>query len=120
MTYLPPIWGTYTPTVTGVTNIDSVTAYPTMYTRTGNIISVSGKIEIAPTVAGVVEVGISFPITANMLNDEDCVGYCIGTSVDYYSLYIKGDIANNRASVNGNMLTTSNREHYFQFTYIKT
>lgn len=112
--------GTYTPTITNVTNISASTAYQCQYMRVGNTVTVSGKVGLDITAVGAYEAGISLPIASNFGADEDCAGTGEGiTSAPGAadSVYVKADITNDRASLNGNDNDTSNHSHFFMFTY---
>lgn len=112
--------GTYTPTLTNVTNITSSTAYQCQYLRVGNTVTVSGKVDIEITAAGIYELGMSLPIASNFGADEDCAGTAIGethTPAAADACWIKADATNDRASINGDDNDTSPHAHYFTFTY---
>ena len=56
--------GVYTPTMAGVANIDSLTAYTAFWTRVGNIVTVSGRVDVDPTSANTTtNFTISYPIS---------------------------------------------------------
>jgi hypothetical protein len=69
-------WGTYTPTVTAVTNVDSASADADfMYTRVGNMVQGYGSVSIDPTAgSGTTRVEISLPIASNFAAATDAVG----------------------------------------------
>lgn len=109
--------GTYTPTLTGVTNVASSTAYTTSYMRVGNVVTVAGRIAIDPTAAAQTSIGMSLPI-ASTLGATQALGgtFAFGTDSGQVGA-ISGDVTNNRASFD--ILTNSgnNRNYYFSFTY---
>lgn len=57
--------GTYTVDVTNISNTGSTTAYPSLYTRVGNIVTISARIAVTPIAAGLVAFHISLPIQTN-------------------------------------------------------
>lgn len=64
--------GTYTPTLTNTTNVDSATATgPFLYIRLGNFVLVSGAMAVDPTAAANTVVGISLPIASNFTATPD-------------------------------------------------
>jgi hypothetical protein len=69
-------WGTYTPTVTAVTNVDSASADADfMYTRVGNIVQGYGSVSIDPTAgSGTTRIEISLPVASNFAAATDAVG----------------------------------------------
>lgn len=108
--------GTYTPTLTGVTNVAASTAYVAQYLRLGNTVTVSGKVDIDVTAAGATELGISLPIASNLANQED-VG---GTAVAYATIEnaaIRADATNDRAAMLFVATTLTNQSWAFHFTY---
>jgi hypothetical protein len=68
--------GTYSPTVTAVTNVDSASADADfMYTRVGNIVTGYGSVSIDPTAgSGTTRIEISLPIASNFAAATDAVG----------------------------------------------
>ena len=111
------IRSTYTPTLTNVTNISSSTAHECVYMRVGNAVTVSGKVDIDQTSPGVIELGISLPVASNFTDDSDLAGVGDGDVHGDEPMYLKADVANNRASLNANDTHTSNHSHRFIFTY---
>ncbi len=107
--------GTYTPTLTNVTNITSSTAKKCQWQRVGNVVHVSGSVDITPTLAAAATVGISLPIASNLAVATDCAGNADAIGVAMPGS-ISGDITNDRAqldviaSVGANTL-------YFSYTY---
>src|SRR3990167_10996405 len=56
---------TYTPTLTNVFNVAASTAYACQYMRVGNVVTVSGQVDIDPTAASTyTELDISLPIAS--------------------------------------------------------
>lgn len=111
--------GTYTPTLTNVTNVAASTAYECHYTRVGNQVTVFGKVDIDQTAAGAFEVGISLPIASNFAAVTDLSGS--GVSINSAGIsdapYMEADTTNDRASFKGNDTDIANHAHYFQFMY---
>jgi hypothetical protein len=61
--------GTYTPTLSNTTNIAASAAFVCQYQRVGNVVTVSGRVNITPTAASVAsELGISLPIASTGLS----------------------------------------------------
>lgn len=109
--------GTYTPTLFNVTNIDASTAYVCQYMRVGNVVTVSGKVDIDQTAAVAYELGLSLPIASNFSASEQCAGTAVGVTAADDALWILGDTTNDRASFQAAATSTSNHSHYFTFTY---
>lgn len=111
--------GVYTPSLTNGTNVAASTAYECQYIQVGNVVTVSGKVDIDQTAAGVYELGISLPVASNLGAEEDCAGTGAGANMGGTGqpIYIKADATNNRASFNGSDTDVSNHSHFFSFTY---
>lgn len=111
--------GTYTPTLTNVSNIDSSTAYQSQYIRIGNALTVSGKLDLDPSSAGAsdTQLGISLPIASNIGAEEDCAGTAFGdSSVANIGALIKGDAANNRATLEYTSLSGASETFFYTMT----
>jgi len=56
--------GTYTPVASDEINLDSIAPRPSYYTRVGNIVTIQGRVNYAPTAAGSVEFRLTLPFTS--------------------------------------------------------
>lgn len=92
--------GTYTPTITAVSNASNVSASSCQYLRVGNTVTVSGKISYDFTTGNsTTRVGISLPIASNFSANNECAG--TSGHPDYLShMVISADSSNDRAEVN--------------------
>lgn len=110
--------GTYTPTLTNVTNLDASTAYSCQYMKVGNTVTVSGQVDVNPTTAAstLTQLGITLPIASNLANSNECAGTGISSAVACNGAII-GDVTNNRAELNFLASFTTNQPVYFIFTY---
>lgn len=112
--------GTYTPTVTEVTNGGGAgfsVGYTCQYMRVGNVVTVSGKIDIDPSVPGLTEVRVSLPIASAITADQQ-VG---GTGVDaagWDAWKIKADVTNDAAIFSTSALSSALNTVHFSFTYL--
>ena len=110
--------GTYTPTITSITNIDSASASPAQYMRVGNAVTVSGYVAVDPTAAASTEIAISLPIASNFANDYECAGHAVANGVTNGECApIYGDSTNNRASMAWETSFTFGNRFYYTFTY---
>lgn len=67
--------GTYKPVLTNVQNIDVATAYDCQWQRVGNMVTVSGRVDVDPTATGQVILGLTLPVaTANFTADQQVSG----------------------------------------------
>lgn len=109
--------GTYTPTLTNDANLDSSTAFSCQYIRIGNVVTVSGRVNIDPTAAGICLLGISLPIASNFANANECAGTGVSPNVAGQCMAIQADAANDRAQMAWTAVDTAARATYFTFTY---
>lgn len=112
--------GTYTPTLFNTTNLDASTAYVCQWIRVGNVVTVSGRVDIDPTVIASTLLGISLPIASNLAsaNGVDCAGTACASGSLSESGAITGDSTNDRASLSLVSVTTGNHSVFFTFTYL--
>lgn len=115
----PSASGTYTPTLTGVTNITASTAYVTGYYRIGNTITVFGKVDINATLAAssATELGVSLPVASDLTGEEDLGGTAASDAIASLVVRIKGDAASNRASFVFKSISITNDSYNFEFSY---
>ena len=112
--------GTYTPTLTGVTNVTSTTAYVCQYMRVGNVVTVSGKIEVTPTVNNAqTTIGVSLPIASNFANSQECGGaaHSVANTVLGHGAAIYADATNDRAEMDYFETHGASDTFSFSFTY---
>jgi hypothetical protein len=108
--------GTYTPTLTNVSNLDGSTAYECQYLRVGNVVTVSGKVDANPTAAASTELGISLPIASNFAANQNCGGSASSTVAEAPAA-ILADATNDRARMIWVATNTANHDMTFSFTY---
>lgn len=109
--------GTYTPTLTNVTNLAASTAYQCQYMRVGTTVLVSGKADVDPTAAATTRLGISLPIASNLGAVEDLAGTAFAPAVAGQGAAIGGDAANDRAIMEWVAVDVANRAMFFTFMY---
>lgn len=107
----------YTPTLTNVANLDASTAFACQYLRIGNVVIVSGKVNINPTAALSTQLGISLPVPSNIGAAEDCSGSASCPTIAGQSAAILGDIVNDRAQMEWIAVDLTNQPMYFIFAY---
>ncbi len=112
--------GTYTPTITGVTNVASVTASACQYMRVGSVVTVSGTMGVGFTVAGDIgELTIALPVASTFSSEGQCSGtvsiYTTSTARGYGGIFndTSGTVA--RARIYATNATA--RSFSFHFTY---
>lgn len=111
--------GTYTPTLQNSTNVAGSTAYEAQWVRVGNVVTVSGRVDIDPTAAGTISVmRMSLPVASNFsaANLAEAGGVATGNSIAQ-SLAIAADPTNDMAQFIGVPSSTNNATYFFTFTY---
>lgn len=115
-----PQFGIYTPTLTNVANVAGSTAFACQWQRVGNVVTVSGRIDIDPTAASVnTEIGLSIPVPSNFASDAACCGSASPWAIAGVSAAILGDSVNDRAVLKYlNAADVAARAWFFHFTYL--
>jgi hypothetical protein len=115
-------YGTYTPPLFNTTNIAASTAFSCQWMRVGDIVTVSGQVNIDPTASAASVLGMSLPIASNFGGTQNLGGTATvagtGAAVPSISAAILADPTNDRAQFlwlqNADLV---NRSWAFQFTY---
>jgi hypothetical protein len=111
--------GTYTPTLTNSSNIDASTAFTCQYIRVGNVVTVSGQLNIDFTSAATyTSLGMSLPIASDFANSSELGGVASSGVATVNTLGILADVTNNRAQFDGCSAATVNTAMRFSFTYL--
>ena len=109
--------GTWTPTLTNVTNLTASTAYLSTYLRAGSFAVGFGKADVDPTAAGLCQLGLSLPVASNFVNDFECAGVAFASGIAGQGAAVIADAANNRAEMNWIAVDTTNQPMFFIFGY---
>lgn len=110
--------GVYTPTLTGVANVAASTAYECQYMQVGSTVTVSGRVDVDPTLTATsTELGVSLPVASNLGAAEDCAGVAFASGIAAQGAAIRGDAANNRAEMVWIAADVTNQPMYFVFSY---
>ena len=109
--------GTYTPSLTNVTNVTSSTAYSCQWMRIGNMVTVSGKVTIDPASTSATELGMSLPVVSNFANEEECSGTAADNTNNHYSVKIIADSTNDRAAFVFTPSGNTSADYAFIFMY---
>lgn len=111
--------GTYTPTITSIGNLDATSSAQCQFMRVGNVVTVSGVIEIDPTTSGLTEFRIDLPISSDITSITNLSGQAIVTAATTrYSLQCKGDTTNDAAYFIGYTTFNANNETSIMFQYL--
>lgn len=111
------ISGVYTPTLTNTTNVDGSTAFECQYIRVGNVVTVSGVLNMDTTAATATVLGISLPIASNFGGVSDCGGTAVDGTIAGNAGAIYADVANDRARLETITATSTDRTWAFHFSY---
>lgn len=112
--------GTYTPTLTGFSNIASVTAVQSHYIRVGSQVTVTGYFTVTPTVALTTSMlTISLPIASAMVNPYDLAGQGqVDRTGDLEKVTISAETSSDTAQLDFKSgASTSSQTVMFSFTY---
>ena len=110
--------GTYTPTLFDTTNVAASTAFVAQYMQVGNMVTVSGRVDIDPTNNNQQTIlGMSLPVATNLATVEQCAGAINCASVAGASAAILGDPVNDRALIEFVSASVANQSFFFQFMY---
>lgn len=107
--------GTYTPALTNVTNVAASVAYASQYMRVGNVVTVTGKVDIDPTAAALTELRISLPVASALVNQEQCAG--AGSNLTE-SARVLADAANDAALLSFTAVAITNQTWSYSFSYL--
>jgi len=112
--------GTYTPTLTNTTNVAASTAYECQYMRVGNTVTVSGQVDIDPTLAATDTVlGMTLPIASALAANRQLGGTAANSTAGRYGegVAITADLTNDRAQFLLRPTSINNSSYGFSFTY---
>lgn len=110
--------GTYTPGLTNVTNVAASTAYACQWIRVGNVVTVSGKVDIDVTGVGATELGLALPIASAMTVEENLGGDAVSAAAASLSAAVRADATNDRAAIVFTATSLTNDSYFFTFTYL--
>lgn len=110
--------GTYTPTLTNVTNVDSSTAATNQYMRVGNVVTVSGAVFIDPTATGLVQINMTLPVASNLVFVENLGGAGQAQGLAGNTLYIGAEATTDTARMSFISTTTTSTLFSFTFSYV--
>ena len=113
--------GTYTPTLSRLHNLDSATPEPWQYMRVGDVVTVSGTVDVSPTAAANTPTSFEFdlPVNSELPNQGELAGTLWGTeNAIYGGGIIEEDI--NTGSVGWLSQSTNGSYIRLHFTYLIT
>ena len=112
--------GTYTPTLNNTTNVAASSANQCAWVRIGSVVYVTGTISVDATLAAstLTELGLSIPIATDIIGAAQLSGTAASDNVASLSARIKGDAANNRATISFRASSLTNDTYSFTFSYV--
>lgn len=118
-----PTSGTYTPTLTKVTNLSGTPhAYTCQWLRVGDTVTVSGKFGAEPTAAASTRtvLAMSLPVVSGISAAENVGGTAVAvtSTPTVEACQIEGDATNDRALISWAAAATSDHDFFFTFTYL--
>lgn len=107
--------GTFTPSVNGVSNVSIVTSSLAHYMRVGDIVNVSGRIDVILSGAGAYSLTLSLPVASNFANDYECCGVIGGPDTSDRTGYVQADTSSDEALIVGE---DGGGYKYYTFQYL--
>lgn len=114
---------TYTPSYTGLVNVDAVTAYDLQYIRVGNVVTLSGRVDVDPT-ANTTTTGVRFTIpVASAFSQTYHAGggggdSSVGGGGNFSYCVINANAANDELELYFRSNGTGSSTYYFSATYL--
>lgn len=113
----PTTAGTYTPGIVPISNITGYTAYPCQWQRVGNVVSVSGKVDLEPASAAGTILGLALPVASNLSATEQLAGTANTPAAAGMAAAIYADTTDDTAWLRFVATDTANRSWFFTFMY---
>ena len=113
--------GTYTPTLTNGTNVAASTAFACQYMRVGNVVTVSGQVNIDPTsTATYTQLEMTIPVASNFSAGNQCggTGITIPGSGLNATAAIYANATTDGVTLGASFPDAANQAVYFSFTYL--
>ena len=114
--------GTYTPTLTKVTNLSGTpNAFQCQYAKVDDVVTVSGRIGAEPTTINLLtELRVSLPVTSAISASTNVAGTATGitSTPTIEACVIEGDATNDAALMRWQAGATSDHDFFFTFTYL--
>lgn len=110
--------GTYTPTITGISNVSSSTPYSTHYIRVDNEVQVQGSVDVTNVGGAIIAFTISLPISSDFTNIKQLSGVTVTgdpNSTITQVVTLEAEITTNTAYLS--TVISGTRTIFFSFTY---
>jgi len=110
--------GTYTPTITNITNVSSSTPLACQWIRVGNVVTVSGGYTITPSSTAIYQIELSLPIASTLSGVYQCGGTCSAAGGGNDKVCFSANTSTNRAIGDGSNNMVGSHNAFFSFTYL--
>ena len=113
--------GTYTPTLTNITNVAVSVASVAQYMRVGDVVTVSGRLQVDPTAGGMFDLSITLPIASAITDATQIAGTAVAVDPSENSAgagAIYGDPPTDKAVLRRTTVGSGNATYAFHFTYL--
>lgn len=109
--------GTYTPTITEVANVTDHTAFSSVYSRVGDVVTVSGRVLITiDEMSTGTDIGISLPIASNFTASADCSGVAVASGSPVSG--VEGHASGDYARIFFTSTSTGTAIYFYTFQYV--
>ena len=110
--------GTYTPSLTNIANLDASTAYSCQYLQYGSTVTVSGRVDVDPTLTvTATSLDISLPVSSTLASSNLCAGVAASPGIAGQVMAIVANTASNVAQMQWKASDVTSQGTWFTFTY---
>jgi hypothetical protein len=109
--------GTYTPTLSAGSNLDSSFAYLARWERNGDNVTVSGQLDLDPTATGYTLLKLSLPIPSNLTGAGELTGIASTRGANSVAGSVSADATNDLALLEMTFTATTLQGVMYSFTY---
>lgn len=109
---------TWTPTISNTSNISSSTAYQNIYSRVGNVITLSGSVRIATPATGATSFQINIPTSSAFTSVRDASGVASGNAVNFGTVQANTSNGNILISCVSSIGGVTQHDVFFTLQYI--
>lgn len=110
--------GTYTPTITNSVNVSASAASQCQWKRVGNMVTVSGSVNITPTATGDTQFRVTLPVASNFAATSNAGGAGMDRQFPYAPVGVSADSALDVVLMQFNPTNLGIRAVTFTFSYL--
>jgi hypothetical protein len=108
--------GTYTPSISDTTNVAASTMFLAQYIRVGNVVSVSGRVNIDPTSATTTNFSLTLPIASSFASTIELAGTMFANTSGAWTVF--ADASNDKAGFEYAAVGTANQAISYTYQYL--